>query len=496
MGTPVVELNNIEKSFPGVKALNGVKLKVLPGEVHGLVGENGAGKSTLIKILMGVYTRDEGELLIEGNPENIKGPSDAAAKGLGAVYQDLNLAMHLSIGENFFLGKLPRTTMGLVDWKQVHSVTNDTLKELNLPVDSKMIIRDLSPAQQEMVAIAKTVHQDCKLVVFDEPTALLTNDEVEQLFSIIRQLKEKSIGIIYISHRMEEIFTICDTVTILKDGEWVDSSPVSETNENDLIAKMVGRSVSEMYAINRFPLGEEALSVKDLTRNGVFKPVSFSVRKGEILGFFGLVGSGRTEIMKTIFGSDPIDSGSISIYGQEVRLRSPKDAIKNGIGFLPEDRKEEGLALDLSVMTNINLPSYRRISRKGFVQSRLEHKNAQSFIEKMRIKTPSEAQISGNLSGGNQQKVVISKWLCRECDIFIFDEPTVGIDVGAKMEIYRLMEELTSQGKSIILISSYLPEVMGLADRMVVIYEGQQMGELIKRDFSEESILKLASGIN
>ncbi len=494
--TAFIELNQIVKNFPGVKALNGVGFSVYPGEVHGLVGENGAGKSTIIKILMGVHQKDEGSIKINGEDVTIENTIKAGKLGLSAVYQDLNLALDLSIGENFFIGNLPRKKTGLIDWKHIYEETEKTLRELKITVNPKSKISELSPAMQEMVAIAKTVHLNAKLVVFDEPTALLTNDEVDILFNIINTLKEKNVAIIYISHRLEEIFRICETVTIFKDGEKIDSLKVSETNEEELINKMVGRNISEMYAIEHQPPGRELLTVKNITSKGKFRDISFSVRSGEIFGFFGLVGSGRTEIVRSLFGADPLDSGEILLDGKEYKPRNPIDGIKNGIGLLPENRKEEGLALGLSVKHNINLSSYMDINKLGFVKSKIENERANLYIDKMNIKTPSNNQIVGNLSGGNQQKVVIGKWLCNDSSILIFDEPTVGIDVGAKREIFKLMEELASYGKAIVLISSYLPEVMGLSDRIAVIYEGNLSAVVERKDFDEELILKHASGIN
>ncbi len=494
--TAFLELENIEKSFPGVKALNGVGFSVFPGEVHGLIGENGAGKSTIIKILMGVHQKDRGTIRINGKDVVIDNIIQAGRLGLAAVYQDLNLAMDLSIGENFFIGNLPKKKTGLVDWKYVYDETEKTLNELNISVDPRKKISALSPAMQEMIAIAKTVHLNSKLIVFDEPTALLTNEEVEILFEIIKTLKNKKVAIIYISHRLEEIFEICDTVTILKDGEWIDSSNVSDTDQDSLINKMVGRNISEMYDISHQTPGKEVLAVKNLCRKGKFTDISFDVRAGEIFGFFGLVGSGRTEIVRAIFGADQPTSGKVLLDGEKYIPKSPIDGIKNGIGLLPEDRKEQGLALGLSVKLNINLSSYKDINKLSFVNKKEENARAEKYIEKMSIKTPSSRQTVGNLSGGNQQKVVIGKWLCNRSNIFIFDEPTVGIDVGAKREIYKLMEELAASGKSVILISSYLPEVMGLSDRMAVVYEGRLTAILERNDFAEETILKYASGIN
>jgi ribose transport system ATP-binding protein len=491
----IVSMTGIRKSFPGVQALKGVSFSVKAGEVHGLVGENGAGKSTLIKILMGAYSKDAGTITIEGKEVEIHSPFQAKSQGMAAVYQDVMLARHLSVGENFFLGKLSRTPLGLVDWKNIHQVTRETLKDLDLSIDPRMPVGHLPPAQQEMVTIAKAVYEKSKVIVFDEPTALLTNEQVTGLFRLINKLKNKNVGIIYISHRLEEIFAICDRVTILKDGEWVDTLKVSETDQDAIITKMVGRSIGEMYSIHHPTRGEKVLEVRGLTREPRFRNVDFDLYQGEILGFFGLVGSGRTDILRCIFGADRAESGNISIRGRRVPINSPQRGIRAGIGLLPENRQTSGLGMSLAVDINVNLASYDLISRGGFVNLREEASRARRFVSDLTIRTPSVKQKVRHLSGGNQQKVVVAKWLSRNSDIFIFDEPTVGVDVGAKIEIYKLIQTLLAKGKAIILVSSYLPEVMGLADRIIVVYEGNVTGTVLRSEFEEEKVLRLASGI-
>lgn len=491
-----VRMEKICKTFPGVSALEDVSICINSGEIHGLVGENGAGKSTLIKILMGVFQKTGGNIYVEGKKIDSIDPILSAKLGLSAVYQDVTIARHLTVAENFFLGKLPKTKLGLVRWSYMYKTTKDALNKLNIKVDPHSLVKDLSVAQQEMVVIAKKYFDKSKLIIFDEPTALLANEEVEALFKIIRQLKSEDTAIVYISHRLEEIFEICDVVTVLKDGNHIDTIKVSDTNENDLVAKMVGRKIEDMYSIHHCLPGDKVLEVRNLTKEGKFSNISFELRKGEILGLFGLVGSGRTEIVRAVFGADIYDSGEILINGKVRNIGGPADAINCGLGLLPEDRKTQGLTLETSIKENINLASYREISKFGLIMTRKEQSNAKEYVEKLRIATPSINQRVVNLSGGNQQKVVVAKWLCKNSSIFIFDEPTVGIDVGAKSEIYKLLQELLEAGNAIIMISSYLPEIMGIADRIMVINEGRHTGTLDRNDYNDERLLKMASGLN
>ncbi|MEN6491020.1 MAG: sugar ABC transporter ATP-binding protein [Rectinema sp.] len=496
MSDYIVEMKNISKSFPGVRALSNVNLSVKKGEVHALVGENGAGKSTLIKILTGAYQKDEGTIVFDGKEVDVKDPHFSKNIGIHAVYQDITLAMHLSVGENFFLGELPMSSPFTVDWKKVYSTANDVLASLDLKIDPHMLVRNLPVAKQEMVAIAKAIYEKSKLMIFDEPTALLTNEESEELFKIIARLKSEGIGIIYISHRLEEVFRFCDAVTILKDGRYVATMPTKDTNEDELISLMVGRKIEEMYYFEHHNEPEVVLSVRNLTKKKVFQGIHFDLHKGEILGMFGLVGSGRTDIVLSIFGATKYDEGSISFFGKPANVRKPREAIELGFGLVPENRRTQGLALPLSVKININLLQYKKISHFGIVIDRnRELSNAKSFIQELSIKTPSEDAIVRNLSGGNQQKVVIGKCLANQPKIMIFDEPTLGIDVGSKEEIYTLLEKLTKTGTSVIFISSYLPEVIGVSDRIVVISEGRQMGIIDRNEATEERIMKLASGI-
>lgn len=492
---PLIEVRNITKEFPGVKALNGVSFDIRPGEVHALVGENGAGKSTIIKILMGVYTKTSGEIYLNGEKIDLKSPLHAQALGLGAVYQDVNLAQHLSVAENFFMGQFIHNKFGVVNHKKMNEETKKTLESIDVHVNPAAKVSTLSVALQEMVAIGKIKHQNAKVVIFDEPTALLTNDETEQLFKIIDKLKKSGVGIVYISHRMEEIFSICDRATVLKDGTLVGTVDTKDTTEDKLIAMMVGRNMEDMYGIEHVKPGETILKVDGISRGKAFQDVSFEVKKGEIFGMFGLVGSGRTEIVRSIFGADVKDEGTVTFMGKKADFTKPSQGIEAGIALLPENRREQGLALGLSIADNTNTVAIRKISRMGVVNNKKGVEIAQAYCDKLRTKTPSVFQLVKNLSGGNQQKVVISKWLAEGSELFIFDEPTVGVDVGAKLEIYKVFETLIKEGKTIIIVSSYLPEVMGLSDRMLVMYEGKQMGILNKDEYQDERILRLASGI-
>ena len=491
----LITARGLTKTFPGVRALDGVDFSLRPGEVHALVGENGSGKSTLIKILMGVYRRDAGEIEIKGRPIHELTPEHAQALGLAAVYQDVTLARQLSVGENFFLGAMPRSRWGGIAWDEANKRSGAVLHDLGLDIDPRSRLQDLPVAKQEMVAIAKAVFENSDIIVFDEPTALLTDDETQLLFSIIRRLREAGKGIIYITHRLEELFSICDRVTVLKDGACVRTLPVGEIDQDGLMRLMVGRSMADMYTIRRLPPGEPVLEVQGLTREPRFRDVSFAVHRGEIFGMFGLVGSGRTDVLRAIYGADPIDSGQVRLNGAPVSFFHPRDAIEARIGFLAEDRKNQSIALSLSVRVNANLTSYPAISRLGVLDVAAERQNAADCIAQLRVKTPSDQQVIRNLSGGNQQKVVLGKSLISKAQILLCDEPTIGVDVGAKSEIYKIFEKLTAEGITILLVSSYLPEVMGLSDRILVLYEGNPMGIVARRDFDEEKLVRLASGV-
>jgi ribose transport system ATP-binding protein len=492
----LLQLKAVSKSFPGVKALDQVDFSVHGGEVHGLVGENGAGKSTLIKILMGVYQMDSGEIFLDGMPITISTPLDAQKFGLSAVYQDVVIAPELSIGENFFLGKLPKKRIGTVDWKEVYEESHKHLKTLDIDIDPRHLIKDLLPGEQAMVTIAKIVREKARFVIFDEPTARLTNEETNALFKIIRRLRQEGLGIIYISHRIEEIFEICDSITVLRDGKLVGTQPPKDVNEDKLISMMVGRSIEEMYSIEHVEPGEVVLEVKNITREPHFRNISFNLRRGEVLGIFGLVGSGRTNVLRTIFGAEKLDHGEIYINGERVDINSPVKGMSLGIGLVPEERKTQGLALPLTIRHNINITTYDRITKAGIINTQKERNQASSIIKELNIRTPSMEQVIENLSGGNQQKVAIGKWLVRNSSILLLDEPTSGVDVGAKVEIYHIAQDLVKQGKSIIICSSYLPEIIGLSDRILVMAEGSLTGEVQRNEANEEYILRLASKTN
>jgi len=490
-------MNGISKIFGSTKALDNVNFELKRGECHALMGENGAGKSTLIKILMGVYTKDSGSIFIEGNNADITNPHDAMHFGIAAVYQDVFLAPQLTIGENFFLGNLPKNKIGKVNWTEVYEKADDNLKKLNISLNPREKLSSITIAQQQMVTIAKAVYQNARILIFDEPTAFLTNDEKEQIFNIIRKMREMNCGIIYISHRLEEVFEICDRVTILKDGKYIDMLNINETDENVLVGLMVGRDLSGMYNIKSHAKNNYVLDVKNISAisNNV-NDVSFDLKENEIFGIFGLVGSGRTELLRAIFGIDKRIDGTVNLFGKEVHFKNPKQSILNKIGFIAEDRKRQSLAINLSIIDNINLPSYKNISTMGlFISQSRAKKNALEFVEKLKIKTSGIEQNVESLSGGNQQKVVIAKWLLIGANILIADEPTIGVDVGSRNDIYKIMEQLTESGVSIILISSYLPEIMGLSDRIMVMHEGKNMGIIEEKDFSEEKLMTLASGL-
>lgn len=488
----ILEMRNIEKEFPGVKALNNVSFRVKKGEVHALVGENGAGKSTLMKVLNGVFKAEKGEIFLDDVKVEIKNINDAQSLGMALIFQEINLIQTLSIAENIFLGKLKKTGAGLVDWKKIISESKKILHEMDFDLDVTKLVKDISVAEKQMVEIGRALSANAKIIVMDEPTSSLTKIEVDKLFNLIRILKKNGVTVVYISHKLDEIFRICDTVTILRDGKVIDTRPIEDLTKDQIIERMVGRSVDMEFPKRSTKPGEVIFETKNIRRNRLLFGVDFVLRKGEVLGIAGLVGSGRTELAEAIFGAEKIESGEIFINGKKVYIHSTKDAKDNSIGMITEERKVTGLALDFTVARNLTITNLKRVADSGSIRKTREAKVAREFVDKLNIKTPSINQKVLNLSGGNQQKLVIAKWLFSDADILILDEPTRGIDVGAKYEIYLLINELAEKGKSIIMISSELPEVLGMSDRVLVMHNGTIRGELTGEGISAEAAMRLA----
>jgi ribose transport system ATP-binding protein len=490
-GKEILRLDNISKSFPAVKALDQVNLSVRAGEVRGLVGENGAGKSTLIKVITGAYIKDSGKMIFEDKEILRNSPIISKDLGIYAVYQDVMVAQDLSVAENFFLGNQPKKGP-FIDWGKMHRESRKFLEEIEVDIDVKRSIKELSAAEGKMITIAKSLWQNPKLVIFDEPTAVLTRNETKILFRIIKNLRGKGSAIIYISHNLEEVFDTCDTVTVLKDGAVVGTYTTEELGSVEkLIPLMVGRAIEEMYYKKEVAIGQELLRVENLS-GSKFKNITINVKAGEILGIFGLVGAGRTDIARAIFGADKFDKGKIIANGKEISIRKPKDSLKSGVGYLPEDRRNQGTFAQQDIEFNVNAINLDKVMKAGILNYKKAYEQTKEYVDKLSIKIGSVYQKVSDLSGGNQQKVVIARWLCRNPDVLIFDEPTAGIDVGTKAEIYRLFNEILNQEKGIILISSYLPELIGLSDRILVISNGMVAGEVERKDFSEEYLLTLA----
>ena len=491
---PFLQLEGIVKRFPGVVALNGVSLEVRAGETHALLGENGAGKSTLIKTIAGVYHPDAGEIRVDGRPARIRNPHDAQALGISTIYQEFTLAPDMSVAENVFLGREPLRirALSIVDRRELIRRTRDVLASLDLRIDPEATVRHLGVAQQQMVEIAKALSLDARLIVMDEPTATLTSHEIDRLFETIGRLEQRGVAVIYVSHRLEEVKAIAARATILRDGAYVATVPVGSTTIDEMIRLMVGRDLKEKFPKVKVAPGDEVLRVERLTRHGVLHDISFSVRRGEIVGIAGLVGSKRTETARAVFGADPIDGGRIFLHGREMTARTPADAIEHRIALVPEDRKRHGIFACLPVRDNVVLSGLRQFSRRGLLDVRRARQRAQEFVSSLRVATPDLDKWVRDLSGGNQQKVVIAKWLNTNAELFLFDEPTRGIDVGGKIEVYRLMGELVSRGAAIVMISSELPEILGMSDRILVMRDGRICGEFDRADATEEKILNCA----
>ena len=492
----ILELSGITKIYPGVVALDNVSMNVKRGEVHGLIGENGAGKSTLIKTLAGAHKPNSGKIIYDNNEYEYFLPHEAMNLKIACIYQELNQVPYMSVMENIFLGRELYKKNGFLDLKTMEKETKDVLREFELDINPHTQLGLLGVGTRQMVEICKAAHANSKLLIMDEPTAALSEKETKELFKIIAKLKEKGVTMIYISHRLEEVQYACDTLTVLRDGQVViDGANVKDTTVDDMVSYMVGHDIKQKYPKKEFKIGEKVLEVKNLTRKGYFSDVSFSVRTGEILGFAGLVGAGRTEVMRALTGADPLDSGEILIDGKPVKINNPKDSIENGIAFLTEDRKGQGLILLQSVEFNTTLVTLKSFKQKGFINLQKMNEESERLVKNLRIKVPHVHTLAGALSGGNQQKVVLAKWLISKAKIFIIDEPTRGIDVGAKIEVYNLINELLDHGAAVIMVSSEMDECMGISDRIVVMHEGEKMGEIMRPDFTQEKIMYAASGI-
>jgi ribose transport system ATP-binding protein len=493
---PLLSLQNITKTFPGVRALSDVQLDVLPGEIHGLLGENGAGKSTLMKVLNGVYQADSGEIIWQDQPIRIGSPHDAQQAGISMIHQELALVPYLDAGKNIYLGREPRGIIpGTIAWRKMYADSARLIDELGLDIDVKRPVKSFSVAQQQMIEVAKALSLDAQLIIMDEPTSSLTDREVDTLFDQMNSLRERGVAIIFISHRLEEIFTICDRVTVLRDGEWVATSNISDIDQNMLVQQMVGRELSQIYETRPDEPGTDVvLSVVNLENKPVVKGVSFDLHRGEILGIAGLVGAGRTELVETLFGVHRASRGQVRLNGQLVNINRPDKAINYGIGFVTEDRKGQGIFPIQSVASNIGMGKLGELVRAIFIHWGKVYDLALDFIQRLDIRTSGVGQKVGNLSGGNQQKVVIARWLTLNPKILILDEPTRGIDVGAKSEIYRLIQGLAGEGMGIIMISSELPELLGVCDRILVMHEGRFAGEFDPKQASQDDLMTAATG--
>ncbi|MEI3520212.1 MAG: sugar ABC transporter ATP-binding protein [Anaerosacchariphilus sp.] len=494
MGDVILTMKGIDKSFPGVHALDHVDLEVRKGEVHALMGENGAGKSTLMKVLTGIYHKDAGTITYEGKEVEFTNPREAQDAGIVIVHQELNMMGHLTVAQNIFIGR-EYMNGKLIDDKKMNEEAKKLFDQLGINIDPKETMSRLTVGKQQMCEIAKAISHDAKVIIFDEPSAALTEAEIEELFKIIRDLRDKQMGIVYISHRMDEIKVITDRVTVMRDGGYVGTLITKDSTKDDIINMMVGRVIYEDPKTESqvAPDAPVVLKVEHLNAGRMVKDVSFELHKGEILGFSGLMGAGRTETARALFGADPKDSGDIYVNGQKVDIKTPQDAVKCGIGYLSEDRKRFGIVVDKTVAENSTMATMENFMKGIFIDKKKEKDVAQEYVEALKTKTPSVDQLVVNLSGGNQQKVVIAKWLVRNCDILIFDEPTRGIDVGAKSEIYHLMNELVAEGKSIIMISSEMTEILRMSDRIVVMCEGRKTGELGIEEATQERIMHAAT---
>ncbi|WP_440234249.1 sugar ABC transporter ATP-binding protein [Dialister succinatiphilus] len=489
-----INMIGICKSFGANKVLGGVNLHVRPGEVHALMGENGAGKSTLMNILTGIHRADAGTIMVDGKEVTFKNNKDAEEHGIAFIHQELNIWPNLSVLENLFLMNQPKTRFGTIDFKKMREMAEAKCQEIGIDLPLDEIAGECSVGQQQMTEITRSLMLDAKTVIMDEPTAALTERETDRLFEVMKKLKNKGVSIIYISHRMEEVFANCDTITVMRDGQTISSRPTEETNMDQIVGDMVGRVMSEYYPARTNVPGDEIFRVEGFTQPGVFRDISFNLRKGEILGVAGLMGAGRTEIMRAIFGVDPHESGKLYFEGKEIYIKNPRDAIRHGFGFITENRKTEGLILDFSIERNIALPSEERLAQSHVINDKKEFDFSSELSKRLGVKAQDINLPASTLSGGNQQKVVIAKWVGMHPKLLILDEPTRGIDIGAKKDIYDLMNELTAKGVSIIMVSSELPEVIGMSDRILVIHEGRAAGIVEHKDATQTRIMTLATG--
>jgi ribose transport system ATP-binding protein len=492
--TPRLEVRDIIKSFPGVKALKGVSLRVMPGEVLSVVGENGAGKSTLMKILAGVQSQDSGQILVDGVERNFSSVSDAMSHGIAIIHQELNLADNLEIGANIFLGREPRR-LGIINNQKINAEAKALLERIGLNVSPRMLVRELTVGQQQMVEIAKALSINARVLIMDEPTSSLSAGESARLFQVIRDLRSAGVSIVYISHRLAEVQDLSDRVTVLRDGENAGELQRQDVSHDSLVRLMVGRDISRFFVRNPHAKGDVAIEVKDVvTATWPRHRLNLKIRAGEIVGIAGLVGAGRTELLRTLFGVDAPISGSIEVAGHVVPLKSPQDAIAAGVALVPEDRKQQGVVLEMTIRENTGLASLHQHSRFGFLNFAVEKMQSAEMGKRLRVKAPNDLHRVGNLSGGNQQKVVLGKWLVLKPRVLLLDEPTRGIDVGAKQEIYQLMDELAGQGIAVLFVSSEMEEIIGMSDRVIVMHEGRITGELNREELSEESVMHLATG--
>ncbi len=491
MNDYILSLKNITKEFPGVKALDDVTINVERGTIHGLVGENGAGKSTLIKVLAGIYQPNAGEVILEGEARHFSSPIEARGAGISVVHQEIKLAEPLSVAENMFLGNVMMKG-GLVDWAGMRRRAREIVDDLGMDIDINAQVSSLTVAKKQVVEIMHAINNNSKVLIMDEPSAVLTDRELEVMFRIVKQLRAKGITIIYISHRLDEVFDLCDNVSVLRDGRHIDTLPISQVTRQGLITMMVGREMGQEYPKEKGVIGETILKVEHLSR-GILKDISFEVKSGEVFGISGLVGAGRTELARAILGIDKPESGEIYVRGKRVKYHTFSDAIRDGLGLIPEDRKLQGLVQIMSVKKNTTLVNMKRVIRCGVISNKLENELSEEYSKKLRVSTPSMDTEVQYLSGGNQQKVVIAKWLFQESEILFLDEPTRGIDVGAKAEIYRLINQMVKEGKTVIMISSEMPEILGMCDRVMVMHEGHKMGELLAEEATQEKIMALCT---